>query len=111
MIYGEESSVVRERRMTATEARIHFGEVLRHARTTGNAVIVERDGSEEVAIIPITEYRRLHTAKATKEALLEQMERTHALIRSELGDRTLTPVSEIIDEMRAERDAEIDAVR
>lgn len=103
--------MVSQRRMTATEARVRFGEVMRYAKNDGNAVIVERDGREEVAIISMDEYRRLRSTMNRKEALLKQMEQTHALIRSELGDRKLTPVHKIIDDMRAERDAEIDAVR
>jgi prevent-host-death family protein len=104
----EVGRMVGERRMTATEARVHFGEVLRHAKNEGNAVIVERDGHEEVAIISMDEYRRMRSRRLSPDELLAQVARTHALILAELGDRELPPVDQMIAEMRADWDPECD---
>ena len=48
-----------ERTMTATEARVRFGELLRAVAERGETVIVERHGKPTVAFVPVAEYERL----------------------------------------------------
>jgi prevent-host-death family protein len=45
--------------MSATEARVHFGEVLRRVTEDQEVVIVERGGTPSAAVIPIRELERL----------------------------------------------------
>lgn len=47
------------KRMSATEARVHFGEVLRRVTEDHEVVIVERGGTPSAAVIPIQELERL----------------------------------------------------
>lgn len=47
-----------ERTVSATEARVHFGELL-DAVQRGETVIVERAGQPRAAVIPIAELERL----------------------------------------------------
>ena len=45
--------------MSATQARVHFGEVMRLITKQKEAVIVERAGKPQVAIMSIDEFERL----------------------------------------------------
>lgn len=94
-----------ERKVSATEARIHFGELMRHVVEDGEQVIVERGGKPEVVVISIAEYERLRARKP--ENWLEAVDRARERIRQELGDREIPPPEEIIREMREERDVQL----
>jgi prevent-host-death family protein len=93
--------------VSATEARVHFGDVTRRVEERGEAVIVQRDGRDIVAIIPIDAYRKYEEACATERDWWEELQELHALIRAELGDRKLPPPEDILRELREERDAEL----
>lgn len=95
------------RTVTATEARVHFGEVTRRVEEHGEAVVVERDGREVVAIISIDDYRRLNALGETDQDWWQLMQANHTRILEELGDRELTPADELIHQLREERDAEL----
>jgi prevent-host-death family protein len=47
------------RHVSATDARVRFGELLDAVRNRGETVIVEKSGEPMAAVIPISEYRRL----------------------------------------------------
>ncbi len=48
-----------EPRIPATDARVHFGELVRDIEQSGEAVLVERNGHPVVAVLPVDEFRRL----------------------------------------------------
>lgn len=95
------------RTVSATEARVHFGEVTRRVEERGEAIVVERDGREVVAIISIADYRRLTALRATDHDWWQLMQQNHARILEEIGDRELTPADELLHQLREERDAEL----
>ena len=100
-----------ERVMTATEARVRFGELMRRVTEGGGAVIVEKDGKPQVAILSVAEYSRLKSGangQTDWEALLD---RAHQVIRAELGQRKLPNAARVLQEMREERDAELPGPR
>ena len=43
--------------ITATEARSHFGEVIRRVHKGGETLVVERSGLPVVVILPVQKYR------------------------------------------------------
>jgi len=51
--------------ISATEARIHFGELMRRVVERGEPVIVERGGKPEVVVLSIAEYERLRTSQTS----------------------------------------------
>jgi len=51
-----------EQTMTATHARIHFGEVLRKVAKGGHRIIVERAGRPQAVMLSVSEYERLRAA-------------------------------------------------
>lgn len=95
--------------MSATEARIHFGELMRQVVENRETVIVERGGKAHVAIISIDEYERLVTGQQT-EGWKELVAQARAQIEAELGDGELPSPEEILRQIREERDAQLLAV-
>jgi len=92
------------RTVTATEARIHFGELMRRAKS--GPVIVERDGKADVVVISKQEYDRL-VENVPKQDWWSMVEELHAKLRVELAGRTLPDPAEIIRQGREERDEQL----
>lgn len=63
--------------LSATQARIHFGEVIRRAYTEGEPVIVEKDGIPMVVILSVPAYEQL--LRELKLARFEQASRAAGL--------------------------------
>ena|ERR1035437_5636685 len=92
------------RTVTATEARIHFGELMRRAKS--GPVIVERDGKADVVVISKQEYDRL-VENVQRPDWWSMVEELHAKLRVELAGRTLPDPAEIIRQGREERDEQL----
>ena len=92
------------RTVSATEARVHFGEVMRKAKS--GPVIVERDGKADVVVISKQEYDRL-VENVPKPDWWSMVEELHAKLRVELAGRTLPDPAEIIRQGREERDEQL----
>ncbi len=93
-----------ERVVSATEARVHFGEMMRRVVEDEEAVIVERVGKPQMVLISLEryeQYKALTPGKSQWEAMLQEV---HELLPRELGDQVLPPPDEIVREMREERD-------
>ena len=60
-----------EVRMSATEARRHFGELLRRVIEDRTPVIVERGGKPQVVFVSLSEYERLRARQAERERGME----------------------------------------
>jgi prevent-host-death family protein len=93
-----------KRTVSATEARIHFGELMRRAKS--GPVIVERDGKADVVVISKQEYDRL-VENVPKPDWWSMVEKLHAELRVELAGRTLPDPAEIIRQGREERDEQL----
>ena len=96
-----------ENPVPATEARIHFGEIMRKAVDSGEHIVVEKGGTPQIVILSITEYRRL-TARATGEGnwrklVIQAGER----LATEAGDRPIPAPEDVIRKMRALRTDEL----
>ena len=95
----------RESRVSATKARVHFGEVMQRVNN-GEAIIVERAGEETAVIISIEEYRRLKPEPEEMPDWFELARQSRERFAKDLGGKPL-PVDEIFDQMREERSAEL----
>lgn len=98
------------RTVSATEARVHFGELLRQVSDERATVTIERGGKPRAVLISIDEYQRIVDANPQQawEHLLEQ---ARALIRADLAGRQLPPADETIQSMREERDERLLGLR
>ena len=95
------------RTMNATEARVHFGELLRQVTKRRTSIVIERAGRPQVIVLPVAEYERLRAGQPQQEDWRTLVAETHALVRAEVGDGPPLQVDEIIREMREERDAQL----
>lgn len=93
--------------VNATDARIHFGELMRRVVEDQESVIVERGGKPQVVMLSVAEYERLLAGHQEQEDWKELVRRAREQIRAELGERELTPPEEIVRQMREERDAQL----
>jgi prevent-host-death family protein len=91
--------------VTATEARVHFGEVMRQAQK--GPIVVERDGIPKVVMISKEAYDELVSAAPARDrrnAILE----AHRLVRADLAGRSLPSAEETIGAGREDRSEQLD---
>lgn len=102
-------------RITATEARVHFGEIFRRVTENDETIVVERNGKPGAVIISIEAYEALNTpgAEAEKTAdselpewYLNMVEVATEFRAAHKSEPTMDAV-ELIQAMREERDAEL----
>jgi prevent-host-death family protein len=94
-----------ESRVSATEARIRFGELMQQAVESRRPIVVERGGKPYVVVLSIAEYERLQ-ATQQRESWRESLERAiqvGARIKNRQGDKPLTPPEKIIRQVREDR--------
>ena len=58
--------------MTATQARMHFGEVMRRVVESGEAIIVERAGKPQIAVVSLVDFEQLRESQVGKLGPLNQ---------------------------------------
>lgn len=91
--------------MSATQARIHFGELMRHVMEQQEPVIVERAGKPQVVVISLTEYENL-IAQSNNTKWRDTFYKVTELsqkIRERREGEPLPSPEEIIQKMREER--------
>jgi len=90
--------------ISATKARINFGDVMKQAKIA--PVIVERGGKAEVVVLSKKAYDQLIAANANAD-VQKRIEALHKKIRAELKGKTLTDPAELIRQGREERDEQL----
>jgi len=103
-----------KRVVSATEARIRFGELMRRVVENQEPVIVERGGKPYVVVISVEEYNKLRAAQSKKawRETLEEVLHLGAEIKARRKGQSLTPPpEEVIRELREERDAQLTGLR
>jgi len=95
--------------MSATEARIHFGDLMRQVVEKNQVVIVERAGKPQVAIVSVKEYEHLQALQQRQnwEQAFEAMKPIAAKIRERRKSISFPQPDELIRHMREERDEEL----
>ena len=96
--------------VSATEARIRFGELMRRAVESHEPIIVERGGKSHVVVLSVAEYERL-LAGQQKDDWKDLVRKARHEILTDLGGRELPPPEEILKEIREGRDEQLLAVR
>ncbi len=92
--------------VSATEARIHLGELLddieRH-----EPIMVEHAGAAETAVVSTSEYQRLRDDIDQEKDWWSLAARSREAFRSQLGDREMPLAVDLIHDGREERDAQL----
>ncbi len=101
-----------ERVISATEARVHFGKVMRRVFEDDETVIVERDGKPQMVLVSVEHYEEYKVLRQRGEpAWMSLMRQAHEAIERDLAGRTLPPAEEVIRQMREERDVHLNDLR
>ena len=87
------------RTVSATEARIHFGEMLRIVKENGGPIVVERAGEPEAALISIDDLRELQRLRPNppRRSWSDEMMEIHREIAANWKGPALT--AEDVDDM------------
>jgi prevent-host-death family protein len=96
--------------VSATEARVHFGELIRRVAERHETVYVERGGKPQVVVLAIADYERLLSA-GEHGGWLARARKARDQVQAEIGDRTLPAVEDLIQHMREERDEQLTGLR
>lgn len=98
-----------EKVVSATEARIHFGEMIRRVVEEEEVIVVEKGGISQLVMLSVGHYQQLKQEHAAqRQTAWKQIMAVHAMIRERRGDEPITPSpSEIIRQMREERDEQL----
>jgi prevent-host-death family protein len=94
-------------KMSATEARIHFGELMRRAVESHEPIIIERGGKPHIIVLSVHEYERLLKAQQPRTDWKDLVDQAREQIRTELGDRELPPPEDILRQLREDRDVKL----
>ena len=102
-----------EQKITATNARIHFGEIMRQVTEEGEPVIVERSGKPQVVIMSVEAYEKIKAVQQQVgwQETLAQAIQVGARIKARRDGQPLTPPEDVVGQVREERDAQIDDLR
>ena len=92
--------------LTATEARVRFGDLLKRVTEQRETVIVERSGEPQVVVLPIPEYQRLLQLDR-KQDWGELFQETMILIELDTIGKPALAADDLIHQMREARDAEL----
>ncbi len=96
--------------ITATEARVRFGTLLRRVAEGGETIIVERGGQPQVVVLSVADYERLVGRRASdaRRRAFEEAVRGGERIRAAWPDDAPDPV-DVIREGRQLRTQEVEA--
>ncbi len=96
-----------QRKMSATDARVHFGELMRRVVENQEPVIVEHGGKPHVVVISVERYEQLLAAQRERENWRDLVRQAREQVRADLGERDLAPPEDVLRQMREERDEQL----
>ncbi len=97
-------------RITATEARVHFGEIYRRVTENDETIIIERNGKPGAVLISIDEFEALRDRKQDeleRPAWFENAIRIGRRASAERAGKSPIDWVDVIREGREERDAQV----
>ena len=95
------------RRVSATHARVHFGELLREVTENGDTVVVEKSGKPAAVILSVEEYQALSRQNDDRQDWWELVERSRAAFRPTAERGRIPDAAELITLLREERDDQL----
>lgn len=96
--------------VSATEARVHFGDILRRVGERGETILVEKGGRLQAVVMGAAEYERL-LARTEPGAWREKALRARELVRAERTGASWPPVEEMLRADREQRGEHLDGLR
>lgn len=98
-----------ERVISATEARVRFGELMRKVVENQESVIVKRSGEPRIVVISVEEYERLKSGGRGDDwaQALERAIRLATRIETRRGRPPMPPPEDVIRETREDRNEQL----
>lgn len=93
--------------ITATEARVRFGEMMRRVNENQEAIIVERGGKPQIVMLSLNQYRQLLAAQQAQESWQEKLHHAWTHLATDLTGKDVPSASEMIQQMREARDEQL----
>lgn len=91
--------------MSATEARIHLGDILRAVAERGETVFVERSGKPQAVILSVDEYKRLQACSGDRQDdLWDRIDRARERFAELTEGKHIPDAVDLINGGREERD-------
>jgi prevent-host-death family protein len=92
--------------VSATEARVRFGELLRRVVEDGETIVVERGGAPRAVVLSITAYEQMMAALRPEDwrAGLDRALSVGDRLAEGRGDRRVTAAEDVLHQVRTERD-------
>lgn len=81
--------------VSATEARVHFGELMRHVVDKAEPVVVERGGHPQVVVLSVERYEELVQAQEDRDGWKDLVTRTQAQSKPDPADSAWPPLPSI----------------
>ncbi len=97
--------------VSATEARIHFGELLQRVVRQGDRITIERAGKPQAVMLSVDDFERLLSASRQAPDWQELLVSARALIQFELRGQRLPSPDEIVRQGREQRDEQLSHLR
>jgi prevent-host-death family protein len=88
--------------VSATHARIHFGEIMRHVVEQAEPVVVERSGKPLVVVLSVESYEKL-TGRQRSDETSSALERLAILHRRRTSAVDGHAINDTINSLREER--------
>ncbi len=98
-----------ERAISATEARAHWGRLMRQVVEAEAPTLVTWRGEEQVVVLSVRRYRGLTTGDAAVPHWLELPAEARAAVAVDLDSRQLPDAAEVVRQGREDRDAQLRA--
>lgn len=96
--------------LSATEARVRFGELLRRVTEQHETVVVERGGVPQAVVMSMAEYQRL-SVKQTPGGWRSLARMAHDEAMKELRGRPVHRPEDMLEQARKERDGRLTSLR
>lgn len=93
--------------MSAADVQDHFDDLMRDVSERGETILVERSGEPQVVLLSLDEFKRMGGRTEEPEDWRELLDRTRESIAQSRRGKPLPDPSEIIHQMREERDAQL----
>jgi prevent-host-death family protein len=95
--------------ISATEARVHFGEIMQDALRSQQPIVVEKAGKPQVVILAFERYQQLVSNE--QEDWQTMLANVHAMIKADLQGGKLSSAVEMVEAGRRARDEELADLR
>lgn len=97
--------------VSATEARIHLGELMQRAVDEQTTIIIERSGRPHVVMLSVDAYERLIATQGPGPDWRDLVDQARDQMRSDLKGTSLPAPDEVLAQLREARDGQLVGLR